>query len=530
LCRLVLQNVLGFLYAGHLPDLVGPGEDTVANHITTTHPRQLLSRILEEPSLARSIQGLAPHTLGRLIQHVGLEDAGELLPFATTEQLLHLFDGDLWTSATPGKDETFDAERFVTWLEVMLEAGEDVVARRLAELPEELVLLAFSSHILVLDMDALAEQWSAQDEDDANLAEKALESTLYQEIDEHRVISKRPHGWDAIITSLVALEKEHHSLLTFILDRCCAISSDYIEENGGLYEVLTSGETLEADVSGQREERRARQGFIAPSAAASFLSFARQDTSERGIDFITASYFKALDRGSLPMLTEQPSETSNPQKTLESLLQEAEIIEQTPAPRQLEASSNPDEELFTRALSVLSQGAPELASQRSEELAYLVNVLLSGCSKMGRSLLPKEALEIAVATCNLALDHLGGDAALLTRESVVRLFRIGWRILYQEVILVAARVLEQALEKSKNAKSASLKKALKILREARDKPWTAKSKMIVTYEGPTWLALTSLLDECPSLAGALGTDQSPQLIATMKQLQQAKVFLSGLRG
>src|SRR5574340_561157 len=57
----------------------------------------------------------------RRIERVGLEDAGELMALATTEQLLHVFDETLWTSAAPGRDERLDPERFAVWLEVMLE-------------------------------------------------------------------------------------------------------------------------------------------------------------------------------------------------------------------------------------------------------------------------------------------------------------------------------------------------------------------------------------------------------------------------
>ena len=45
----------------------------------------------------------------------------------TLEQLREVFDEDLWRSARPGQDEAFDAARFVVWLEVLLEAGEELV-------------------------------------------------------------------------------------------------------------------------------------------------------------------------------------------------------------------------------------------------------------------------------------------------------------------------------------------------------------------------------------------------------------------
>src|SRR5687767_2203844 len=101
--------------------------------------RQLLARVLDTPDLSERIQALPGPALGKLIARVGLEDAGELVALASTEQLAQIFDEDLWHSARPGEDERFDAARFLLWLEVMFEAGERFVAERLSELPQDLL-------------------------------------------------------------------------------------------------------------------------------------------------------------------------------------------------------------------------------------------------------------------------------------------------------------------------------------------------------------------------------------------------------
>jgi hypothetical protein len=79
-----------------------------------------VSRILDEPALVGAVQALPPAALMRLIDHVGLEDASELVALATVDQLCRIFDEDLWRGARPGEDERFDPERFTLWLEVML--------------------------------------------------------------------------------------------------------------------------------------------------------------------------------------------------------------------------------------------------------------------------------------------------------------------------------------------------------------------------------------------------------------------------
>jgi hypothetical protein len=94
----------------------------------TASVRHVLSRILDEPALVAEVRALPPAALTKLIDHVGLEDAGEIVALATTEQIANVFDEDLWT-----RNDTFDADRFVVWLEVLLEAGPAVAARPHAE-------------------------------------------------------------------------------------------------------------------------------------------------------------------------------------------------------------------------------------------------------------------------------------------------------------------------------------------------------------------------------------------------------------
>src|SRR5512138_385818 len=118
--------------------------------------RELLLRMFEEPNLVAAVQALPAPALGKLIEHIGLADAGEIVALATTDQIRRIFDDDLWRSERPGQDETFAADRFASWLEIMLEAGEGFAAEKLAELPEDLVTLALSKQVLVVDLDELA--------------------------------------------------------------------------------------------------------------------------------------------------------------------------------------------------------------------------------------------------------------------------------------------------------------------------------------------------------------------------------------
>ena len=92
-------------------------------------PHELIHR------LAELAPKLRPELLHRVIGVYGLEDCVDLVAQATPAQLSHLFDLDLWRPARPGFDEHFDAARFGLWMEVLAEAGTEVAAAKLAEMP-----------------------------------------------------------------------------------------------------------------------------------------------------------------------------------------------------------------------------------------------------------------------------------------------------------------------------------------------------------------------------------------------------------
>ena len=151
----------------------------------------LLLRILERPALVAAVRELPGAVLGRLIDRIGLEDAGELIALATTAQLERVFDDDLWRAERAGGDETFRPERFALWLGVMLDAGEDLLVQRLCELPQDLLALAVHRLVLVLDMDVLAEQLAPGDAE-AEALERALETSVVEEWEEFRLVARDP--------------------------------------------------------------------------------------------------------------------------------------------------------------------------------------------------------------------------------------------------------------------------------------------------------------------------------------------------
>jgi len=431
-------------------------ETTLARYQSPSSSK-LLARVLDQPNLVAAVRELPPLALGRLIDAIGLEGAGELVALATTEQLGGVFDRDLWTAPAPGDDEHFDASRFALWLEVMLEAGEAAVVERLLALPLELVTLAVHQLVLVVDIDALAHEMSGGGED-TDQVEKALESCLYEEWEEFRLMARDGAAWDAVLAALLALDRDHHQQLRDILECCASMSARTIEDSGGLYQVLSDEELLETDNLAARDDRRAAEGYVAPADARSFLALAREGHAYReGRDPVTRAYFRELAPAAVPraQAAGAPSlEHTQPHADVARLMQliaRATGEPVAPASRLLAAvpSAAGAGAARTRpidlALQRLAQEYPEVYSARVEELSYLSNVLVSGYAYAGRRLRPVEASEAAVAICNLGLAHAcralrrpAGDeraTAVLLRVPADRLFRIAWRDVHDQPAL-----------------------------------------------------------------------------------------------
>ena len=418
----------------------------------------LLLRILERPGLVAAVRELPGAVLGKLIDRIGLEDAGDLVALASTAQLERIFDDDLWRADRAGGDETFRPERFALWLRVMLEAGEKALLQRLCELPHDLVALAVHRLVLVLDMDVLEDLLSAEDEA-AERIRRALEDSFVEEWEEFRLIARDADAWDDVWNALLALDRDHHDRLRAILEQCCAMTTEYISGQGGLYQVLTADQMLDGDVAAARDDRRVAEGFVSPADARAFLELARRGQGGEGRDPITRAYFRGLAKpteapkvdpprvrgaGGPAPARERGTELASAAdvRDLAALLQNAEVI--APAPVALPAltpgESNPAQPhlvapLFEQAMSDLRQRDPERFSARVRELGFLVNVWIAGGAHEGLRPRPVEALETVLKTCEAGMrTQLGAGRtkpeevlAVLVQVPADALFRRGFR-------------------------------------------------------------------------------------------------------
>lgn len=413
--------------------------------LTLRHRRALLDRLIEQPSLLDRVQELAASQLARAIRHIGLEDAGALLALASAAQLGEIFDEELWVSDAPGVDESFDAQRFGLWLTVLLESGVAFTVQKLLALDEDFLVLALSHHILVIDVEQLAVSMSRGDRsDDDDLLDKQLESTLYMELEEYRVIAKHEQHWESICAILSELNEQHFTELTRILGRCVDLSETYIEDHGGLSEVLSEAEALADEVAGSRADRREQQGYVAPSSARAFLGLCLQSDEQtlwaaREPDAITRAHFRvqpserpAARLSAAPLLTRGGTDP-----LLELLVEaEQEASRDEPSPRRLTAPLAKKRAVdLQQLLTALRTDEPALYDKLALQLAYLANVLLAGHEHEGRRLRPGEALQAALEVCErgvqrakkLEASSKRAASALLREHGLVKLFQLGFK-------------------------------------------------------------------------------------------------------
>lgn len=327
-------------------------------------------RLLSDPHLPEKIEAMNASEIMGMIEKVGLEDSGEIVAFASSKQLEHLFDLDLWKAQKAGSDEIFDPARFGVWLEVLLELGPRKAGDKLSEMDEDFLVLAISSLAWVADSSWLQEGC----EIDPRL-DKVIDSSLSYEL-ENYVLFSRDHGaWDALITILADLDTHHFSTLSPILDRCAGLLMDQAgDENEGLYDLLTTEDQLIEDVAHEREKRREAEGFVSPANARAFLKLCE------------APSFPP-DRLTPPQLLRKPGAPSA-------------VAPKNPLIPAIPVEANRFQKVFE-----IFRKYPEEFPLFSEQLGYLANVLMSGWNWNGRSPHAAKAMEIVLDVCERDLSQ-----------------------------------------------------------------------------------------------------------------------------
>jgi len=505
-----------FLHAARIFKTVSPPRGPVVSRVPMANSETLLQRLLNAPDLTKMVPRMQPEVLLRVIKTCGLEDCAEFVALATPAQLARILDIDIWRG-TPGTAEQFDADRFGLWIAVLMEAGAAVAAEKVLGLDIELVIAGLVQHAAAFDR-ASVTPYTTLDGDE--MPGRAMNGGPLSEVGGYVLEARRiSSAWDSIVELLAFMHVEHPGYFHRLMRGWVRLSDDPRVEDG-CDDLLDDAEQDMFDRAADREVRRERQGYVTPAQAHAFLKGGRdlQLGADRPAPSVIArAYFWTLES----TLT---TEADAPHEAFQA------VIESSPAaPSAFEPSGVVE---VLRDAGVLSAqprallGAGDQQTSRlswieahvashpasAEELAYLANAIVTGCSIQGRAFTAQEAADGAAAISNLGLENWPphwSDPDLITA------FQVGWTVLHRDVGMYAAQHLVGVLagircsDRDIQRQLDALRRALKQGVRNRE-PWRARDALdvVLMLDAPSWAALLALIDECPVIHAAL--DAPPQ--------------------
>ncbi len=428
--------------------------------LTKSGSKHLLQTLTNSPALPALVQQMPAPTLKRLIDHVGLRDSGALIALTTPVQLREIFEEALWQNLIPGQAERLRPDRFMEWLDVMLEVSPAFAAQRLVDLGETFVVLNLAPLIRIFDRGA----YLFMSPGDGEGQDQTAGDGETEEFGGYFVGPVHDDEWESIRTTLAELESSHGDFLQRTLARCChqPTALGFVDD----------GQPLLEDETHEREQRRAAKGFVTPHIAASFLTAARKTDLEAlyvqsAYDDISQHYFERLAAATSQRSTDasdtEEDDATEPAaadplelRALETVLVQAEVMSDAP-PKLLTAPADTLEQTLglQTYLDRLQYTQPHVFSARLSELVFLANILMAGSGYQGGRFKESDAAQAALACANLGLDHLEIEQRSMDREDfvaselerppgIVRLFRVGWHLL-QAIPMQAAHALLSAL-------------------------------------------------------------------------------------
>ena len=457
------------------------------------HSITALARLLDSDRLAKTVPDLAPEVLHQLILHRGLDVGADLVAAATSEQVTSVFDLDLWHSPKPGLEEKLDANRFVEWVEALIDKDPSLAARTVASLDAGLVIAAMSRYIRIFDPGVFERIVPTEEVDHDNAPDPF--AGLVHEMAGYIIRARCPEGWDAIVLLLNALEDEHPDRFHEVIVGCRRLSNDRPEIDG-LDDLLEAPEQATHDATLAREDRQSALGYVTPGDARAFLEMARRPRQPHAPH--------ELARESLAGSRIRRSSGSDP----DHLDRSRALVERSHG----DASS---ETRISRAMRHLGAHDAETFDERMKELAFLAGALVAGCSLGDRPFTPREAQDAAIAVCNLGLEQWPGagiDAPLpddfLKTQKLVAVFETGWAVLHEQVSLFVADRLIATLRDLRCHDLDTRRGLIALERElikhrAAGAPWRAREALdvIAILDMTAWTSLLGLLSECPVLPG-----------------------------
>jgi hypothetical protein len=460
-------------------------------------------------------------------------------------------------------DEQFDAERFGIWLEVLADCDAGMAAQKLAQIDVQVVVAGLSQHARVFDC-AVVTPYRTTD----GIEFTGIRGTgeLACDIGGYRLVAKRTDSWHAIVEILLSLDTEHPEYFHQVMRGCRALS-DSGRELDGLDDLFAEDQQAMFDLAFDRERRRDQEGYVTPGQARAFLEMSRQLQLGSGTipppNPIARAYLRSIDQATaytaaddLPASRQAvPSaDHSEAAATLADVLLEAGIIAQQPRGLLTGSQDHTSALRHIRAqMQFVFDYAPNAYARRNQELTYIANTIMVGCSLQGRAFTTQEAWDATAAICNLGLENwpprwISAKSLpdnFLANHDLVTVFQVGWTVLHKDALMYVAEQLLKVLanlqcdDRDVQTGLDALRRNLTVCCRA-GMPWRARDALdvIAILDTPAWAALLGLIDECPVLHAALNASRNPkarsigasafEFISENSQIASIRAFIQSL--
>jgi hypothetical protein len=399
----------------------------------------------------------------------------------------------------------------------MMEQGEAVAARVIAELDPTLAIAALSRYVRVFDPGIFEPTASSDDERGWNGPRPSADDEC--EIGGYLIRARTADAWDAIVGLLVALSGQRPRVFHALMQGCRDLSNSTPEQDG-LHNLLLEPEQALHDIALEREHRRVQQGYLSADDARAFLKLARQPRQGQSTNPIAAAYFRDLDEA-IASTSERPPDDRGAAVSSIDIAVSIDAITEVMAEAAIERTQPrallgpgtaettclmPIEPLMEYVVAT----NPAAYRLRNQELTFLANALLAGCSVYGRAFTIQEAWDAAVGICNVGLDRGPLPDAFLVEHDLIGEFEWGWRLLHERVSVFVTDALIAVLAEVRTV-DADIQRDLDGLRRNLMRERTAgmpfraaeSLEVLSILDTPTWACLCGLLSECPVAPDAL---------------------------
>lgn len=239
-------------------------------------PLANLNEILAQKNPQKDIQKLEPQVLYFSLKNQGIRDYADVLKFISKEQLVKIFDYDVWNQDGLAPNKAF------LWLDTMRQLDPELMLNRYRELDEEYQIALISQNV------------KAFGEEEFELMTESEQDSLYH------------LPGNQIYYSINGLDKETHESLIRFIETAAERDIEYAVSLLGHVSFLPPNET-EQTISRFRKARLEEDGFVTYEEGRSFFRPLDLKKYARNLEKSSADFEKISDEPALMTLEKDQS-------------------------------------------------------------------------------------------------------------------------------------------------------------------------------------------------------------------------------